>query len=370
MKTDHASRRAGLLSVAATVSLLLALAGCQAPADTASSPTPSSSATPVGPLEPITIPINASIPSAPIYVALEKGYFEDEGLTVSTVPNLSPAQQQQTLVAGTLQFALTSAGSGTNNAALEGNPLVWVASGALVPGPDGANAFLLVTDAAWKSGIRTVKNLKGETVNIFPGKNSPSGYAVTKMAAAAGLVEGEDYQIRDWGNKNDLRAALIAGSVSNGYFTDPDATLVLTQTDAHSIGSSADVIEGIMSTPLIGNRAWVESHEVETLRFLRAYLRGVSDVMDGLENSWKGSDVPAIVAKYANVEPDLMEKVGWSLYHRDGGFTKSNISALKDEMEFFKGLGSIETIVEPKTYIDSSYVTSAYEELKAEGKVK
>src|SRR5699024_6995447 len=111
------------------------------------------------------------INAAPLFLAIEEGYFEEEGLEVTPTIIQAAASAIPSLLNNELEFALISAVP-TLNAASQGHPL------RIVSGNDRYVTDLSVPQsggvvAAPDSGVTSIEDLEGKTVALVGLKNAP-----------------------------------------------------------------------------------------------------------------------------------------------------------------------------------------------------
>lgn len=164
------------------VVFLVVLAGCGSPGGSGA-PSQSGAAE----LTPVTygFSVHRTILHFPYFVALEMGYFEDEGLDVTFEFVSGGGAGMQQLVAGGLDVVNNNA-SVTLQAVDSGQDVVWYYTWT------HQNLFTLVTPT--DSGISQLEDLEGKVIGI----SEPSGGEVPflrAMMGSVGLVDGEDYQM-------------------------------------------------------------------------------------------------------------------------------------------------------------------------------
>jgi NitT/TauT family transport system substrate-binding protein len=115
-----------------------------------------------GELTPVTVNIVPFSPNAVLFLAMEKGMFEEQGLEVTLVEAASPIPVVASLVAGQAQFGFVTTPV-LINSSREGTPLECVApiDGQVSPERD-ASALVAAAD----SGIDSLDDLAGKSVAV------------------------------------------------------------------------------------------------------------------------------------------------------------------------------------------------------------
>lgn len=155
--------RITLAALAAAVTLT-SIAGCSS--GSAPEPKPAGSAAgsdaPVEKLD-IVAGVAASMSSLDLLIGIKQGFFEDEGLNVTTTPSATGAAGVTALINGEIQVALGGL-SGTITAASQGIPVVFVSGGIADTKSDEGSWY--GTLVAKDSGIKSFKDLEGKKVAI------------------------------------------------------------------------------------------------------------------------------------------------------------------------------------------------------------
>jgi len=156
-------RRMNRISLA-TLALVAALAtatGCSSTPE----PAPASPGGGGGEMETIDIVagVAASMSSLSLLMGIEQGFFEEQGLNVTTAPVGTGSAGVTGLINGEIQVALGGL-SGTITAASQGIPVVFVSGG--IADQDGPEGTWYSTLVAPDSGIESFADLEGKSVAI------------------------------------------------------------------------------------------------------------------------------------------------------------------------------------------------------------
>lgn len=305
----------------------------------------------------VTTTVGPSVATAPLQIAVAKGFFAANNISINVAPTTPPSQTIQLLIGGKLDIALASPGAALNNAVAGGAPIVMLGSAASVPSDTAKpNAGLLVSEKAWNSGIKSIADLKGKTINITPSLQSASGLAVAKLLEKGGL-KLSDVRTQDWTQQPQLVQAFDNGAAPVSWVLEPALSSEQKNHGAHMLGSAADVIPNSPALSILANKKWVDAHPDATVDFLRAYLQGVQYVNEGLSSNWaQNADALNVIAKSTGMSVDSLKGIAFSQFPADGKVNPSDIAEL---ISFVKDLGSIKKVVDPSTYIDLSYIEKA-----------
>jgi len=221
----------------------------------------------------------------PLFVAVHRGFFKDEGLDIE-LPRLIPAMAQNALLAGEVQYH-GLADSGLRLAA-RGLPLKAIFYGADKP------MYYLVA----QKEIRSVAELKGKRVGVsqFGGTSDLAARLALKHY---GVEPEKDALLIQIGAEGTRMAALRAGSVSAIIVPVP-AVAVLKREGYNEVSFVGDVVE-FASNGYSTTDQRIREHPQEVKKVVRALYRGLRYAKENpegtigvIQKEWK---VDAEIAK-------------------------------------------------------------------------
>jgi NitT/TauT family transport system substrate-binding protein len=292
----------------------------------------------------VRVGVFPSSSALPYYIALERGYFEEAGIVVETVPLASHPLVVQSLVSGDIDVAsnlVTLEGANINQR--RPNTLSYISL-------NGQNAKYVTEQFVVKSGsaAKSLKDLKGTRLFSAPGPaNVGTAKAVLK---AVGLEEGKDYSIQEQQLSVHL-GALQAGTFDGGYTLEPIASIMIKQ------GVAQRLETGVISTHLLGresaqafaaggalsSKLLKERPEVAA-RFAKAWAKAVKDA---------NSDPAArnLLAKDMNVPRDLTATVPLANFVMVKNLSAADQADFQKFIDIGTSLGVVKGSVDVKTMI-------------------
>jgi NitT/TauT family transport system substrate-binding protein len=221
----------------------------------------------------------------PLFVAVHRGFFKDEGLDIE-LPRLIPAMAQNALLAGEVQYH-GLADSGLRLAA-RGLPIKAIFYGADRP------MYYLVA----QKEIRSVAELRGKRIGVsqFGGTSDLSARLALKHF---GVEPEKDALLIQIGAEGTRMAALRAGSVSAIIVPVP-AVAILKREGYNEVSFVGDVME-FASNGYSTTDQRIKEHPQEVKKVVRALYRGLRyakenpvGTIDVIQREWK---VAAEIAK-------------------------------------------------------------------------
>jgi|SRR5208282_4580685 len=249
----------------------------------------------------VTVQLVQSIAQAPYYIAVDKGYFAKEGITVQSGHVRSALDTIAPLATGQLDVGIGAATAGFFNAAHEGFGLRVVAAMG-VQGPVMATQPL-IRKALWDDGtIRSAKDFRGHKVAI----NAPGDiteYFLTLMAGKYGLSL-KDMNVTPLGFAEQF-VAFKNGAIDAGLLPEPLSTT------AQMVGTVAldepddGVGAGTITTFVFFGTRFMHDRRKVALDFLRALLRGAGDAQGPY---LKDAGIAASIAQQTGLKIEAVER--------------------------------------------------------------
>ena len=295
---------------------------------------------------------------APIYIAIEKGYFKERNIEIKLEPFVSAAPAMAPLATGEIQVVGGGVGPALFNAYARAFPVRVV--GHRSRDVEGNALDTLMVRSDLKGQIQRAADLKGRKIAInAPG--SPLTYLVGK------LLEGEGLSLKDvelvYMSWPDMGPALANKAIDVGAIVEPFSTQYEERGLASIWKRASDVIKnpGWEIAVLFYNEDWAKKNPRVANEFMVAYLKASRDMLEAWNRGRNRAEIVDIMIKHTRVKDRaLYDRMHWGYVDPNGVILKDSV---RDQQEFFAKLGSIPKKVEIDAMIDVSYVNYALEKL-------
>jgi NitT/TauT family transport system substrate-binding protein len=343
--------RAPRIATATLAALLLAslLAACSAQAPAAAPAEAPAGAATTTTIRTGYVPV---LIYAPLFVALERGYFAEEGLTVELLPIQGGSESVVQLAAGNFDAAVGGAGAGLFNAAARGVEFTIVAP---MHSERPPLASPLVISAARADEIKSVADLKGKKVAINA-VGAATEYWLAQALASGGL-SAADVEITAVPFR-DVPAALESRSIDAAILGEPLATINQDKGLVKVLAN--DFIDGFASTFLYMGRPLLDDRPEAASGFMRAYLRACRD----LQGDYMSQDIAQIVEKYTQVPADVTMRAALPTYDPNGAINVADITTLQSYFQQ-RGVLEYDELLDMSAFIDQRLAQGVAAELDA-----
>jgi NitT/TauT family transport system substrate-binding protein len=249
----------------------------------------------------VAVQLVRSIGQAPYYIAVDKGYFTDEGIKVESTDTRSALDTIAPLATGRLDVGFGALTSGFFNAAHQGFDLRIVAAVG-IQGPIMATQPL-IRKALWDDGtIRSAKDYRGRKVAI----NAPGDiteYFLDLMLKKYGMTI-KDADVVPLGFAEQT-VAFKNGAIDAGFLPEPLGTTAqmagYAALDVPDEGAAA----GTITTFVFFGTKFMHDRPKVALGFLRALIRGARDAQGPY---LKDPEIAASIAQQTGLKVDAIER--------------------------------------------------------------
>ncbi|HLG71594.1 MAG TPA: ABC transporter substrate-binding protein [Chloroflexota bacterium] len=259
------------------VAVLLAACGSATPQ---TAPTPK-------PLQAVTVATpSKSLSQFPLYVALQKGFFKEQGLDV-TLKEMAPPAQVAAVGAGEVDYT-TAIGSSVQ-ASARGLPVKTVMVLADKP------QHVLIA----KQDITDVKQLAGKTVGISA-RGSTTERELQVILEKNGLTE-QSVQVLTVGDSMNTVAAMAANRIVATVLPVPDNFMAEKEGGGHTLVNVAQVMDAPLSG-LSASEKKLKDNPAQVVSMIKGALKGTAYIKDNPD------DAINLIAEFTNVDHQTAEQ--------------------------------------------------------------
>jgi NitT/TauT family transport system substrate-binding protein len=314
--------------------------------------------------QPVTVRVGStnSFPDVAIFIADKKGYFQQEGITVTMVNFTSAANMVAPLGAGHLDVGGGSPSAGLYNAVARGIKLKIVADKASSQPGYAVNKVLVLKSHVDSGRYKTLKDLKGMKVALTgPGV---SNQVTLNDALKKGGLKFTDVETVDLTFPNHV-SALQNKAVDAAVTTEPSATIALQNGSAVVAIGDDEVHPGHQTSTLLYSEEFATKQADAGKRFMRAYLRGVRFYLDALKDGKIAGPnaaevIDILVAATPIKDPAVFRAITPSGFDPNG---RVNVASLKHDLEFYREHNLVKGDVSVDEVLDYSFIDAAIKDL-------
>jgi NitT/TauT family transport system substrate-binding protein len=330
-----------------------------APAAPAAQPAPVAAVQPLSPSVPVKVGVLGLLTEAGIYIALEKGYFREEGLEIETIQFARSAEQMVPLGTGEMHFGVGAPDASLFNSVSRDIGIKLVAPNG-VSNDDETTGWLAVRQDLVDSGrYREPKDLKGLRI-AQSGGLSIATIRLERILNAAGLTPA-DVDVTEIPYP-DMIAGLTNKALDAAVLAEPFVAAGKARGIVHPAVRLAEVFPGVILQALILSPVFAKDQPEAAKRFVTAHLRGQRDYYRAFVKNEVGRDelVP-ILTKNTNIkDPDLYARMGTHGVDPNGAI---DLAVLDELQGYYVRYGTQQQRVESARAVDASYVDYALQRL-------
>lgn len=301
---------------------------------------------------------------APLFIALEKGYFRQEGLDVefdfvgngsAIIPMLSTGQ---------LDIGTGSASPALWNAVSRGVPLKVAMPIAMVSpnnrtGFTSAIWFVLSSRLAQSGGVKTFRDLRGKTIAV-PGLGLANDIMLDRALQLGGLKRS-DVQVKPLPFA-EMIPALANGAVDVAVEIEPFVTLGVAKGILARWKNASDVYPGQVVGLVIFGPGFVALGPDIGRRFAIAFTKGARDYNDAFGPKHVGTEqIVEILTKHTTVrDAGLYHSMTWNYINPD---CELDVGALARDLSWYTQKNYVENAPDLSRIVDNSYCDAAVRQL-------
>jgi NitT/TauT family transport system substrate-binding protein len=298
-----------------------------------------------------------------LFVALENGYFKEQGLDVD-VKFFDAAQPiAVAVVSGDIDLGATAFTAGLYNLAGKGGLKVIAAQAREKKGYQG-NA-VLVSNAAWDKGFRKLDDFPGHSLGITQ-VGSSFHFQIGQIARIKGF-DLKSVALKPLQSLGNMAAALKGAQVDALIIAPHIAKALIASGDGKLVGWYSELDEYQFGALFASPKA-IDSRREVVEKFVRAYQRGAAEFNAALLtqdssgkivlDSAKAAPIARAVGKYvypSDPPAEAVGKVEASTFYVDPQ-ARLDVGDIYNQVAWLKEQGLVDRSVDPKSFIDLSFV--------------
>lgn len=300
--------------------------------------------------------------SAPLFIAIEKGFFEDENIDVN-VEWFDAAQPiAVATTGGSIDVGATGITASLYNMVAGGEELLIVADKGREQEGYSSTAMMVPKN----SSVEAIEDLKGKDIGITQ-TGSTFHYMAGRLLEEHGLST-DDVNLIPLTSIPGLMETLESEKVDAVLLNEPNISRVENDGYGKAIAQVGDEID-YQTSGIFFSKAFSEDSDVSH-RFLKAYIKATQYYYDAVLVKENDEIVPGenydevvnIVAEYTDQEPDVI-KQGLPYMDRNGELLSSDIQT---QIDWYYKEGLIEQTMDANEIINPELLEKALEELEEE----
>ncbi len=309
--------------------------------------------------EPLRIGLLRTLSPAPLYLAMERGYFAAEGLDASFRFFDAAQPIAAAAVSGDIDVGITALTGGFFS--LAGRGTLKVIGGGLHEQRGFEGTAVLASKKAYEAGLTTTKQLAGHSFG-FTQFGSSFHYILGRIAEKEGF-DLKSMTLRPLQTVANMLAAVRTNQVDATMAVASQAKALEASGEARIIAWAGDILPYQLTAVFAPSQTIAQSPE--TLhRFARAYRRGVADYREAFLRTADGKPVrdattdaaiPQLQKYVFTGDPDaarkIIEAVGW--YDEGGRLDTKDVAA---QLQWFTDQGMVKTSTAASEIIDTRFI--------------
>lgn len=318
--------------------------------------------TPTAAPKPVTVKFGASSSASDggIYVAIEKGYFKEQGIDLQYVNFQSAAMTIAPLSSGELDASGGAISTALLNAIDRGVALrIGGGKGSSVKGFEFSQVVVR-KDLIDTGQVTGIKDLKGKKIAVGSLQSGPEA-TVAYLLKQGGLTI-KDVDLVAMGYP-DMVAALANKGIDLAQLIEPNVNAAVEKGVAlrWPPGATSSIYGGEYQSAQIFISEQFSKNVDLARRFMIGYLKGSRDYNDAFVKGKNKSEIVSYMTKYIpEKDPALYEKMQMPYISPDG---KLNTTSLKMQFDYFKDMGYYTGKLDLQSIIDTQAVDYAAQQL-------
>ncbi len=295
----------------------------------------------------------------PVYIAIERGYFQAQGIEPELVRFTIMSDAIAPLASGQLFVAMgIGVNAGLFNSVAQGIPLRAVANQTYIPPDYPYVGWVLRKDLAESGRVKEPADLRGLNVGLTSAGTASE--AELEILLNRGGLTTEDINIKTLGF-GDQVPAFANKSLDLAYTTIPFIDALTSQGLVQMFATSGSLIPNTVGSSIIYSPNFAEHHPEAARGWMVAFLRGVRDFLNAFEKQQPPDDVVQTLAKYGNEKDPAKVRASKIIpVHPDG---RNSREAFAGMLDYLVRTGQVRTPPDLEKVLDTSFAEYAVSRL-------
>ena len=295
--------------------------------------------------------------TAPIFIGMDKGFFESEGIKVEPVWFKAAQPIAVATATGDIDVGATGLTAGLYNSIGQGMKIAIVADKGR-EWPRYKLTALLVNTEQWKAGVRDLKNLKGKRVGITQ-IGSTFHYILGNLLEKKGMSLN-DVKVVPLGSISSMRDTLISNQIESVFLNQPLVTAVEKNGQGNVLLWVGDHLPYQIAAIFYGEK--LMKNRSAAIAFMKGYIRSCRYYSDHALTKKEGiayQEILDLIAKYTEEKTDAIA-LALPYNDRNGELLTDDIQTQLDW--YFKN-GMVSTKMSSSEMVDLSFWKEALQQL-------
>jgi len=327
-----------------------------------SAPAASSAPAAVAPLSPpLSVKIGSPmiIADAGIYIAIERGYFRDEGLEVELVNAASSSGLLPMLATNQVQFGSSSLDPAVLNAVLRGINIKVLQDKSRFRAESGTAAIIARADLYESGALSELSQIRGKNVAVQGRNLTPDYYLEIAFKKVGMTLDDVEFSIVQL---TDMPVALGNKAIDAAWMYEPLIASVEMKGLGRVLIDAGQIAPDEYPQVLYASEAFIQENPEAVRRFVTAHLRGQRDYYRAfvLNEADRGEIIQWLTKYTAVKDPAMYERMRYHAVEPNGYIDPRPIERFQD---FCIDKGLLPSRVDLAQLIDPQFVQYALERL-------
>jgi NitT/TauT family transport system substrate-binding protein len=295
--------------------------------------------------------------TAPIFIGMDKGFFESEGIKVESVWFKAAQPIAVAMATGDIDVGATGLTAGLYNSIAQGMKTSIVADkGREWPGYK-LTALIVDTDQ-WKAGIRDLKDLKGKRVGITQ-FGSTFHYMLGNILEKRGMSLS-DVKVVPLGSVTSMRDTIISHQIESVFLNQPFVTAMEKNGTGNVLLWVGDHLPYQIAAIFYGEK--LMKNRPAGISFMKGYIRSCRYYYDHALVKKEGAPYQEILNLISKYTEEKTDAIALALPYNDRN-GELYIEDIQKQLDWYHRNGMVSTKMSSSEMVDLSFWKEALQQL-------